>query len=76
MRDPYLTLMLGSSIAIFFSCKLGLLKNRVGRHAPLCIALGQLEHAVVKGMKSCQGHKLESIPKLAQVSLQRPTQQF
>lgn len=61
--------MLGCSIAILFSCNLFLLELSVSCHARSSVALCQLEHTVVQGMEPCQGHKLELVPQLAQISL-------
>ena len=62
--------MLGGGVAVLLGGQLLLLQGGVGRHALLCVPLGQLEDAVVEGVEAGQGHELEGIPQLAQVRLQ------
>src|SRR5690606_19787190 len=49
--------------------ELFLLKLNKGTHVPACIAMCQIEHAVVQGVEASQRNKLEFIPHCPPLSL-------
>src|SRR2546423_14851453 len=66
----HLALVLGGGIATWLHREFSLLQPRIRRHAALFVAEGQLEHAVVESVETCQRHKLEDIAHFSEALLE------
>ena len=65
-----LALVLGCGVASRLRGEFGLLQLRIGGHAPVAIAGGQLEHAVIEGVEPGQRDELELVAHGAELALE------